>query len=176
VWTHKVLYSFCALSNCTDDGHWPFAGLIMDTRGNLYGTTGVGGVPGGGTAFKLIPNKAKTVWTHEVLYGFCAQGGFNCTDGANPMAGLIKDAAGRLYGTTAHGGAHNNSGTAFELTPNAAKTVWTEKVLYSFCAQVKCADGAIPQAGLIMGPAGKLYGTTVLGGAHESGTAFELTP
>ena len=70
-----------------------------------------------------------------MLYSFCAQGGKSCTDGENPDAGLIMDAAGHLYGMTAGGGAHGD-GTVFALTPNAAKTKWTETVLYSFCAHV----------------------------------------
>jgi hypothetical protein len=66
----------------------------------------------------------------------------------------------------------------FELTPNAAKTTWTETVLYRFCAQENCADGAYPDASLIRGAAGHLYGTTSGGGAYGSaftaGTVFEL--
>jgi len=168
----KVLYSFCAQANCAD-GDEPEAGLIMDAAGRLYGTTEGGGAHSHGTAFELTPNAAKTAFTHKVLYSFCAQA--NCTDGDEPQAGLIMDAAGNLYGTASSGGAHN-SGAAFELTPNKAKTAWTLKVLYSFCAQVKCADGNLLVAGLIMDAAGRLYGTTEGGGAHEGGTAFELTP
>ena len=56
--------------------------------------------------FELTPNAAKTAWTQTVLYSFCAQGGEYCTDGLNPEAGLILDAAGQLYGTTLNGGAH----------------------------------------------------------------------
>jgi uncharacterized repeat protein (TIGR03803 family) len=169
-WTETVLYSFCARSNCTDGGY-PSAGLITDASGHLYGTTRNGGVHGAGTVFELTPNAAKTIWTESVLYSFCAR--FDCPDGALPQAGLIMDAAGRLYGTTSGG----VNGTVFELIPNAAKTKWAERVLYSFCAQVGCADGATPYGGVIMDRSEHLYGTTSAGGAIDSyGTVFELTP
>jgi uncharacterized repeat protein (TIGR03803 family) len=184
-WTQKVLYSFCAQTNCTD-GSYPAAGLIMDKAGNLYGTTEVGGVhwdfhvSRGGTVFELTPPAAaKTAWTQKVLYSFCAQAG--CTDGREPEAGLIMDTAGNLYGTTYFGGSTNHSGrragVVFELTPNAAKTAWTETVTYSFCFKPNyCADGSRPFAGLIMDALGNLYGTTQYGGLHGQGAVFELTP
>ena len=166
-----VLYSFCAQTSCVD-GSTPLAALIVDKRGNLYGTTAAGGAnnlsfPGGvGTVFELMPNGTETL-----PYSFCAQ--TNCTDGATPTAGLIMDKAGNLYGTTFHGGGTSGDGTMFELTPGG-----TETVLYSFCAQTNCADGALPQAGLIMDKAGNLYGTTVQGGANNflGGVVFQLTP
>ena len=183
--TLKTLYRFCQQggTNCTD-GSVPEAGLITDTAGHLYGTTMGGGAHARGTVFELSPNAAKTIWTERVLYRFCAQGSTNCTDGASPQ-GLIMDAAGHLYGTSVGGGAHPvfglGGGTVFELTPNAAKTIWTERVLYSFCALATCTDGRGPLAGLIMDAAGHLYGTTFYDGAHvtpsnEGGTVFELTP
>jgi uncharacterized repeat protein (TIGR03803 family) len=175
-WMETVLYSFCAQGgvNCTD-GESPDAALIMDKTGDLYGTTLGGGAHGGGTVFQLTPKAAKTQWTEAVLYSFCAQGGVNCTDGSFPSGGLIMDAAGRLYGAALSGGA---GGTVFELTPNGAKTQWTETVLYSFCAQggVNCTDGGTPSGGLIMDAAGRLYGTTDSGGALGFGTVFQLTP
>ena len=175
----KTLYSFCAQggTNCTD-GAVPSAGLITDAAGRLYSTTQVGGAHhNGGTVFELSPNAAKTKWTETVLYSFCAQGGTNCSDGLQPVAGLIIDAARHLYGTTQGGGAHND-GAVFELTPNAARTKWTETALYSFCTQggTNCTDGNGPAAGLIIDSAGHLYGTTYGGGAHNQGTVFELRP
>jgi uncharacterized repeat protein (TIGR03803 family) len=183
----KTLYSFCAQENCTD-GSEPGAGVIMDAAGHLYGTTATGGNAGpyvsAGTVFELTPNAAKTKWTETVLYSFCAQGGTSCTDGDGPAAGLIRDAAGNLYGTTTGGGAHagpsgSGEGTVFELSPDATGT-WTETVLYSFCAQENCTDGDSPEASLIRDAAGNLYGTTPTGGAHAAlgnggGTVFELT-
>ena len=95
----------------------------------------------------------------------------NGSDGANPQAGVVLDAAGNLYGTTYDGGIHN-LGTVFELTPNADGG-WTEFVLHSFG---NGADGQNPTGSLIWDAAGNLYGTTVNGGIHSAGTLFELTP
>ncbi len=170
-WTYKVLYSFCSEPGCADGAN-PAASLIMDKTGNLFGTTESGG-DNGGTVFELTPNSARTSWTQKVLYRFCAAA--QCADGAEPVAGLIMDSAENLYGTTALGGARGD-GTVFELTPNSAKTSWTHKILYSFCTQTNCADGAYLDAGLIMDSSGSLYGTTYEGGANSQGVVFELTP
>jgi uncharacterized repeat protein (TIGR03803 family) len=178
VWNETVIHAFCAEGNCGDGLH-PKAGLVMDAAGNLYGTTGGGGANNNGVVFRLSPNEARTEWTETVLYGFCARP--NCTDGALAAAGLIMDGAGNLYGTTQRGGGAN-AGVAFELTPSADKTGWRETVLYSFCAQPGCADGADPIAGLRMDAAGRLYGTTFIGGSatvgnkQGNGVAFMLTP
>ncbi|MGA2903955.1 MAG: choice-of-anchor tandem repeat GloVer-containing protein [Candidatus Korobacteraceae bacterium] len=182
-WTEKVLYNF---GSNGADGSGPYAGLIFDGAGNLYGTTYEGGTYGWGTAFELTPSVGGG-WTEQVLYSFCSQ--TNCTDGSYPFAGLIFDAAGNLYGTTARGGTSSGCsgsgcGTVFELTPTAGGG-WTEQVLYSFCSQTNCTDGSYPFAGLIFDAAGNLYGTTFAGGIHPSctlsgyagcGTVFELSP
>ena len=158
----NVLHSF---NNDGTDGHAPYAGLIFDAAGNLYGTTYEGGTLGYGTVFELTPAGGGT-WTEKVLYTF------SNTDGANPYAGLIFDTAGNLYGTTLQGGTHG-FGTVFELTPAAGGT-WTEKVLHDF--NNDGTDAADPKAGLIFDAAGNLYGTAVEGGAHRGGAVFELTP
>ena len=134
----------------------------------------------------------------KTLYSFCAQGGANCTDGANPLSGVIKDAAGNLYGTTSAGGAYG-WGTVFELIPSAGpwgQTFYTERVLHSFCSQGggRCNDGAYPILWkLFMDASGNLYGTTIYGGANSTylgapgssgypstsgyaGVVFELSP
>jgi uncharacterized repeat protein (TIGR03803 family) len=159
-----VLYEF------TDgnDGGYPFGGLIKDKEGNLFGTTESGGsgtgCPGSvgcGTVFKLARNGAETV-----LYAF--NGG---SDGLEPLAGLIMDKAGNLFGTTAYGGGTGcggaGCGTVFKLAPNGA-----ESVLHAFVG----SDGANPFAGLIMDEKGNLYGTTYSGGAAGDGTVFKLKP
>src|ERR1035441_332430 len=158
-WTETVLYSFCSQANCTD-GYQPWAGLIFDAAGNLYGTTVYGGTADTtcsycGTVFELTPNGSGG-WTETVLHSFG-----DGTDGFYPSAGLIFDAAGNLYGTTAMGGTYDYpwDGTVFELTP-AAGGGWTEKVLYSFGGGT---DGYWPEAGLIFDAAGNLYGTTYSG-------------
>jgi uncharacterized repeat protein (TIGR03803 family) len=153
--TEKILYSFGSQAG---DGAYPFAGLIFDKEGNLYGTTYEGGAYGDGTVFELT-----AAGTETVLYSFGSQTG----DGTYPFAGLIFDKKGNLYGTTINGGAYGG-GTVFELTAAGA-----EKVLYSFGSQA--GDGARPYAGLTFGKKGNLYGTTKGGGSDGSGTVFELT-
>jgi uncharacterized repeat protein (TIGR03803 family) len=177
-WTETVLYNFCSQTGCADGAN-PAAGLIFDAAGNLYGTTLAGGSgsstyciessPGCGTVFELTPIVG-SYWAEAVLYSFCPQGGF-CTDGAEPFAGLIIDAAGNLYGTTREGGTYGDLGTVFELTPQAGGG-WTEQVLQSF----NDVNGAEPFAGLTFDAVGNLYGTTYEGGVHGAGTVFELTP
>jgi uncharacterized repeat protein (TIGR03803 family) len=165
-WTEKVLHSF---GNGTD-GIEPSVDLIFDKAGNLYGTTTLGGKFRFGTVFELSPKKGGG-WTEKVLHSF----NFNGTDAAEPLAGLTLDAAGNLYGTTAYGGI-NLVGTVFELKAKAGGG-WTEKVLLSFGNGM---DGVLPSAGLTFDSAGKLYGTTSLGGngscSEGCGTVFELMP
>jgi uncharacterized repeat protein (TIGR03803 family) len=156
-WTEKVLWSFGGGT----DGILPRDWLIFDAAGNLYGTTTTGGTSSAGTVFELSPSGGG--WTEQVLHAF------NGTDGRNPIAGLIFDAAGNLYGTTNQGGT-SNLGTVFELTPAAGRT-WTEQVLHNFGGGT---DGAGPQAGLIFDAAGNLYGTTFSGGSYGGGTVFRL--
>jgi len=155
-----VLHSFCSQPNCTD-GYYPTAGLMMDSKRNLYGTTIYGGADGAGAAFKLT-----SVGDETVVFSFCLN--MNCASGASPYAGLIKDRAGNLYGTTAYGGG-NTAGTVFELTPGGLETV-----LHSFGSA--SGDGTTPYADLTTDSKGNLYGTTITGGANGEGTVFEVTP
>jgi uncharacterized repeat protein (TIGR03803 family) len=166
-WTESVLYSFCSLASCAD-GKAPFAGLIFDQAGNLYGTTVGGGGRYAGNVFQLTPNQ-NGGWTEHILHSFCSR--TNCTDGSEPVAELIFDQAGNLYGTTELGGAQN-FGTVFQLTPNQ-NGGWTEHVLHSFLDK----PGANPTAGLILDKAGNLFGTTV-GDVYRTtfGSVFEVTP
>jgi uncharacterized repeat protein (TIGR03803 family) len=157
-----VLYSFKGMSN--GDGANPQAGLVLDSVGNLYGTTTYGGTAGGGTAFKLDP-----AGTETVLHSF----GAAATDGTHPIAGLIMDGRGNLYGTTYDGGTQG-SGTVFKVDPAG-----TETVLHNFTGNngASSNDGGAPYAGLIMDSKGTLYGTTEVGGTgNGSGTVFELAP
>ena len=105
-----------------------------------------------------------TVWTEQVLHSFKNDG----TDGQEPVAGLIFDAAGNLYGTTIFGGTYDY-GTVFELTPTAGGG-WTEGVLHDF--NFNGTDGFDPGSGLIFDAAGNLYGTTINGGTYGHGTVF----
>jgi uncharacterized repeat protein (TIGR03803 family) len=157
---YKVVHTFTGGSA---DGCLPYANLISDAAGNLYGTTVSCGTHNSGTAFKL---KAGTKWTEVVLHGF----GSNENDGRNPWAGLIFDPAGNLYGTTNGGGLN---GTVFELTPLSGDT-WTESVLHRF--NYLHNDGSDPFAGLALDNTGSLYGTTQNGGVYGGGVVFKLAP
>jgi len=156
-WTETILYRFTGGS----DGGGPFAPVILDAAGNIYGTTQSGGSADLGTVFKLTPSGSG--WTETVLYSFSG-----IPDGSQAESGLVLDAAGNLYGTTADGGA-GNSGTVFQLVPSGGE--WTENILYSFGPQ----DGYAPFGGLIFDNAGNLYGTTAYG-YGGNGTVFELSP
>ena len=161
-WTESVLHWFNGA-----DGKQPFAGSAFDQAGNLYGTTEVGGDYGdyGGTVFQLSPNGDGT-WSETVLHSFNRDG----EDGYHPLAGLIFDRAGSLYGTTGNGG-RLDCGTVFKLSPNGDGS-WVEAILHSF----NCRDGESPQASLIFDEAGNLYGTTASGGGYSFGTVFKLRP
>jgi uncharacterized repeat protein (TIGR03803 family) len=168
-WTETVLHRFTG-----SDGADPVAGLIANNEGAFYSATASGGTCSAGTVFELTPPaKGQTVWTETVLYSFA--GG---SDGATPVAGLIADNSGALYGTTRFGGSSGN-GTVFKLTPPAkGQTVWTETVLYRFAGG---NDGRLPYASLIADNSGALYGTTQRGGSgcpqdYGCGTVFMLTP
>jgi len=164
--TETVLHSFCTTYHCAD-GEWPYASLIFDAAGNLYGTTSQGGAYGvGGTVFKLSPGKGGN-WDETVLASFNGAGG--------PSAGVIFDKAGNLYGTTStiYGGACNFGGTVFKLTAGK-RGLWTETVLHTF--QDNGQDGFCPSAGVIFDPEGNLYGTTFDGGTYDAGVVFKLTP
>jgi uncharacterized repeat protein (TIGR03803 family) len=160
-WTETVLHDF---SGSLGDEH-PHAPLIFDSSGNLYGTTA--GRPGFGTVFELSP-AIDGSWTETTLCDFSDQGGKE--NGWNPYGGLLFDAAGNLYGTTASGGGHHD-GAVFELTPSQDGT-WTETLL-AHCYFTQCDD---PNAGLIFDSNGNLYGTAVAGGLHNDGTIFQLSP
>jgi uncharacterized repeat protein (TIGR03803 family) len=152
-----VLHSFtnCFTSLANSDGGEPYAGLVMDQAGNLYGTTVIGGSSGWGTVFKVDETGNETV-----LHSFSNVG----TDGAFPYGGLVRDKAGNLYGTTAFGGPFY--GTVFKVD-----TTGKETVLHSFTNSAVAAE---PYAGLVMDKAGNLYGTTLIGGSSGHGTVFKL--
>jgi uncharacterized repeat protein (TIGR03803 family) len=166
----KIVHNFDFL-----DGVFPEAGLIFDSSGNLYGTTYLGGSRecvdnGCGTVFELMPQGGGK-WEEEVLYTFSDDG----ADGLNPVAGLVFDLAGNLYGTTAGGGLYG-SGTVFELSPQAGGG-WIETIQHSFRYDGSTYfDGSEPVAGVTFDSSGNLYGTTVNGGTHNRGTVFEMEP
>jgi uncharacterized repeat protein (TIGR03803 family) len=175
-WTESVLYSFTGVGGDAS----PYAGLIFDAAGALYGTTSGENGFGNGTVFKLTPPaNSDGAWTESVLHGFT--GG---SDGSFPMAGLLLDASGALYGTAGFGsgtacGSGNGCGAVFKLTPpTISGGAWSASTLYQFGIG---SHGGNPSGGLIFDAAGALYGTTQVGdgsgcGGNGCGTVFKLTP
>jgi uncharacterized repeat protein (TIGR03803 family) len=145
------------------DGSLSFAGLTLATNGRFYGTNSGGGAHGYGTVFEMTPAGSVTT-----LYNFCSQA--NCADGSGPGAGLVQAADGNFYGTTTSGGALNQGGTVFKITPAGKLTT-----LYTFCAQTNCPDGDQPLAPLVQGSDGNFYSTTYSGGTYGYGTVFTIT-
>jgi uncharacterized repeat protein (TIGR03803 family) len=170
-WTFAVLHTFGKVP----DGGFPWAGLIFGGAGKLYGTTNIGGAFNQGTVFELTPpSDPGGVWTEKVLYSFRA-----LDDGAVPIAGLLRDRKGNLYGTTAEAGSYGG-GTIFQLSPPPKAGVpWSETSLHSFGSGT---DGWWPAAALIADKSGNLYGTTEWGGfstfycGSGCGTVFQLAP
>jgi hypothetical protein len=181
-WTEKLLYSSPigpSLGN-----------LTFDASGNLYGTTEFGSATNsGGTVFRLTPSSDGS-WSSSVIYNFDAGGRQN--SGSYPVAGLVADTAGNLYGTTSQGGPGRctdlsyyiiGCGAVFMLSENSDGS-WSETILHSFIGAPY--DGASPLSGLVLGPRGELYGTTSQGGSGQCynrdayivgcGVVFRLLP
>lgn len=159
-----TLYSFCALSVCSD-GELPLAGLVQASDGYLYGTTTGGGTNGNhGTVFKINPT-APPGQGMTLLYSFCGQP--NCSDGNGPYAPLMQASDGNFYGTSAGGGVYGD-GTVFKMTAQGTLTT-----LHNF--QGYPTDGEWPTAGLVQGRDGNLYGTTFMAGVHNNGAVFKIT-
>jgi uncharacterized repeat protein (TIGR03803 family) len=159
------------------DGRDPDGLLLLDAKGDLYGTTGYGGTStacpfGCGTVFKLAPDGSETV-----LYNFCSL--TSCEDGEAPGGGLVRDRAGNLYGVTVFGGLYRNCnrdicGVVFKLDSTGKETV-----LHSFTGG---ADGSFPSIGLLRDGLGNLYGATMSGGdlkcepPYGCGVVYKISP
>jgi len=178
-WSERVILDF----QDGPDGGLPLGGLLLDERGNLYGTTLRGGLYGGGTVFELSPSAEKSRWKETVLSSFPADFGV-----LSPSGNLTFDAVGNLYGTTGFlvtdadcfNVYEKFCGTAYQLAkPTRQGDPWTLTTLYEF----KSGNSG-PNGSLIFDSSGNLYGTTVSGGGEGigqcadfgCGTAFELVP
>lgn len=210
-WTETILHDFNSL-----DGNSPYAGVIIDASGNLYGTTNSGGANNEGAVFELSP-QGDGQWNESVLYSFADQNSV----GAFPYASLIFDTAGNLYGTVF--GTLNNSGSVFQLSPQAGgqwtatalggsgngyggvvmdaagnlygtanggidgwpigwmfklspkpNGGWVEALLHDFSQNGR--DGYNPLSNLILDKANNVYGVTYQGGTNDTGTVFEIVP
>ena len=168
-----ILHNFCARANCAD-GQGPFAGLIMDIDGNLYGTTQNGGKNGSGVVFKLTHKTGG--WSLGVIHSFCS--GLSCAGGSYPRTGLAYSGQSSgapwnefspLFGTTQYGGAHAQ-GVAYKLAADGG--FWDYEVIHSFNA-VTGADTALPSLPLV-DPSGNVLGITASGGKFGSGVLYKL--
>jgi uncharacterized repeat protein (TIGR03803 family) len=208
--TYKVIHNFTGVGN---DGATPYGGPILDSSGNLYGTTYLGGSTGNGSVYKMSPNGSS--WTYSSLYSFkgitdgsgpafgslamaggralfgTTEGGgtfgtafaiCSCpsrevqihdfgtgTDGAQPIASVVMDSKGDLYGTTSLGGVYQN-GTVFQAIRSGQ--TWAESVIYNFTGG---DDGASPPAGVTLDANGNLFGTSSFGGTNGVGVVYELS-
>ena len=185
VWKEKIIHNFSGTSTAPFgvDGEAPVAGVIFDQADNLYGTASNGGPATaiaqcngigrcGGTIFKMSKGSSGQ-WTTSLLYTFTASG-----DGLTPAGALIADAAGNLYGATQSGGTHGY-GAVYEMTPQSSGG-YKERIIYSFLGG---SDGYYPTTGLVLDPAGNLYGATYAGGVNSQcsftegcGTVYRLSP
>jgi uncharacterized repeat protein (TIGR03803 family) len=176
-YTYKRLHSFCSRPNCTD-GSYPYTSLIIDSQGNLYGTTASGGTTGVGVVFEMVVGATPVFNT---LHTFCATA--TCGDGWNPMSGLTYqgassgtpyDGTSPLYGTVFGGTAHGY-GAVYQLAFDAGTAKWKFKIAHDFCAVAGCPDGSSPQSDLTMDAVGNIYGATGAGGSTGHGTIFKLS-
>jgi len=161
IWQESVVYTFQGGA----DGSFPQARVTFDSSGNLFGTTELGGSSDSGTVFKLTPSGG--TWTESVIHYFQPSAG----DGSNPFAGVVFDAAGNLYGTTAYGGGSYGGGTVFRMSIGSSGN-WMETGQHSFTGS---GDGSTPRAGVILNGSAEIYGTTYGGGSAGNGLVFEVT-
>lgn len=161
-WNETIIHRF---DDNPAQGVTPWADVVFDSAGNLYGTAGGGGTGncyngGCGVVYKMTRSGGN--WTYSVIYNF------GDGDGAFPSAGLTQDAAGNFYGTTEYGGLA--FGNVYRLAPSGGG--WTYTSLYTF---TNGADGGNPISDVVVDQAGNIYGTTTNGGAHL-GVVWELSP
>ena len=159
-WTGSVIHAFAGYNQ---DGQFPTSGMIFDAAGNLYGTTFQGGTIGNGTVYELTPSGSK--WTNTVLYDIDPEDGY----GVDPIAGLVFDSSGNLYGATSAISIPSEA-SVFQLAPSNGK--WAFNPIYGL-GESRGSYG--PWGRLAMDAAGNFYGTTYGSGAYGLGSVFKLT-
>lgn len=173
----EVLHSFCETGTRCKDGFLPLAPLVMDSEGNLFGSTADSRTQRA-TVFELQRQQDGS-FTFQKIFLFDRP--HHGVIGQQPWR-MIVDVQGNLYGTTDHGGS-GGSGVVFELSPGAPGALWSEKVLYAFCSQRNCIDGSDTEnnltyegqsTGSLYDGVSPLFGLTAFGGAKNGGTAYEL--
>ena len=157
-WTESIIYNFTN----SRDGYAPYAPLVMDAAGNLYGTAQIGGIYGAGTVFKLALSNG--TWTESTLFAFTGGDG-----GGNPNFGVVLDHAGNLYGAADTGGG-NFAGVIFKLTPTTG--YWNYVLVHTFSGG---SDGGSPSSTVTIDANGNLYGTTLYGGLYQYGTVYKIS-
>jgi uncharacterized repeat protein (TIGR03803 family) len=160
-WKFTLLYAFKG----QPDAGFPYGGLSMDAKGNLYGTTYYDGANDLGSVYRL--SRQGNAWRENVLYSF--KGG---SDGNNSISNLVFDSAGNMYGTTSEGGAGCSCGVIFKLSP-AANGKWSENVAYRF---QNTPDAAFAYNGMFVDSKGNMYGATVHGGTSGEGAVYQFMP
>lgn len=173
-WRLKNLKSFCAGTppSCQPD-EGPSVTLVVDTKGDLYGTVYFGGTNGDGAVFELKSKGGHKYALHYIhdFTGSDGQGPWDLSY-AGQSTGAPYDGTSPLYGATIAGGT-NQSGAVYSLTPG--KGGWTFQTLYNFCSATNCNDGGLPRGAVTVASSGALYGTTSYDGADGAGTIYQLT-
>jgi len=157
-----IIHTFTGASG---DGYYPEGTPVLDKAGNLYGTTTNGGASNSGTVYELSPGSGGA-WSEQILHSF----GGSTSDGEEPWAGVVLDAAGNIYGTTPFSHPDYTAGIVFELMPQVGTGTYQEKVLWTF----NFTNGADPIGGVILDGSGNLYGTTSSYGALNGGNVYRL--
>jgi uncharacterized repeat protein (TIGR03803 family) len=163
-WVPTVVFTFNS-ANAATQGSNPVGTLVLDGKGNLYGTAQAGGANNVGAVFKLTPAQTPP-WTETLLYSFGGNAQFG-PNGSTPVAGVVLDLSGNIFGTTKAGGV-KNAGTVYELALGA-KGVYKEHIVFSFNG----TNGSQPKSSLAFDKAGYLYGTTFIGGKYAKGAVFQ---
>lgn len=176
-WPITILHTFALDTEGADTDYLTYLGAqtgLYDGKSPLFVVNATGGPHQGGALVKLTRGGGK--WNPTILYSFCQETG--CSDGQYPNPGLVFDSAGNIYGTTKNGGTNpvggsTSNGIVFEVTPGASQP---ETVLHNFCMQQNCSDGAMPASGVVRDASGNLWGVTPQTSTGLAGVLYKLVP